>query len=91
MCVLAECLIGQQKYADAEPLLHDGYKGLKALAAENPALANSLTRVMECLVQLYDAWGKPEEAAKWRQQLEAYKTAKEAGGGRPERRRSDVR
>jgi ATP/maltotriose-dependent transcriptional regulator MalT len=79
MGVLAECLIGQQKYADAEPLLIDAYKGLKTLSAQDPIAFNSLARAMELLVQLYDAWGKPEEAAKWRQQLEAYKTAKEAG------------
>ena len=80
----------QQKYADAEPLLHESYEGLKTLAAENPALANSLTRAIESLVQLYEAWGKPEEAAKWRQQLEAQ--SREGGGGRrPERRRSEVR
>jgi eukaryotic-like serine/threonine-protein kinase len=88
-CVLAECLIGQQKYADAEPLLNEAYEGLKKLATTTPAVANSLARVMECLVQLYDAWGKPAEAAKWRQQLEADKVVQEAGeneagGRRPE-------
>jgi molybdenum-dependent DNA-binding transcriptional regulator ModE len=32
-----------------------------------------LTAVLERLVQLYDAWGKPTEAARWRKQLEKTK------------------
>jgi len=32
-----------------------------------------LTEALERLVQLYDAWGKKEEAAKWRKELEAAK------------------
>ena len=30
-----------------------------------------LTEALERLVQLYDAWGKNDEAAKWRQEWEA--------------------
>ena len=30
-----------------------------------------LTEALERLVQLYDAWDKPDEAAKWRKELEA--------------------
>jgi hypothetical protein len=30
-----------------------------------------LTEALERLVQLYAAWGKPDEAAKWRQELES--------------------
>ena len=40
-----------------------------------------LTEALERLVQLYDAWGKPDEAAKWRKELEALegrRTAREA-------------
>jgi len=32
-----------------------------------------VTLALERLVQLYDAWGKPDQAAKWRQELEAAK------------------
>ena len=33
---------------------------------------SSKLAALERLVQLYDAWGKREEAAKWRQELEAH-------------------
>ena len=32
-----------------------------------------LRAALERLVQLYDAWGKPDEAAKWRKELEKAK------------------
>jgi hypothetical protein len=32
-----------------------------------------LTEALERLVQLYDAWVKPAEAAKWRQELGAHR------------------
>jgi hypothetical protein len=34
-----------------------------------------LTEALKRLVRLYDAWGKPDEAAKWRKELETYKQA----------------
>ena len=30
-----------------------------------------LIQAVERLVQLYDAWGQPDQAAKWRKELEA--------------------
>jgi serine/threonine protein kinase/Tfp pilus assembly protein PilF len=66
--MLGGALLGQQRFADAEPLLLDGYRGLKQIEAQIPeedrdiALPDALDR----LIQLYDAWGKPDEAAKWR-------------------------
>jgi hypothetical protein len=32
-----------------------------------------LSEAMERLVQLFDAWDKPDQAARWRKELEAYK------------------
>jgi hypothetical protein len=36
-------------------------------------VANYLTEALERLVRLYEAWGKPGAAAKWRQHLQADK------------------
>jgi hypothetical protein len=36
-----------------------------------------LAEALERLVQLYDAWNKPDEAAKWRKAFEAHKKAAE--------------
>jgi serine/threonine protein kinase/tetratricopeptide (TPR) repeat protein len=70
--VLGAALLGQKKYADAEPLLLQGYEGMKQRAASNPKEAKARLREgLERLVQLYSDWGKADEAAKWRMQLEA--------------------
>jgi serine/threonine protein kinase/tetratricopeptide (TPR) repeat protein len=67
--LLGGVLLGQQKYADAEPLLVQGYEGLKRRAAEIPPWDQpSLSTALGRLVQLYDAWGRHDEAAKWRKE-----------------------
>jgi serine/threonine protein kinase/tetratricopeptide (TPR) repeat protein len=72
--LLGGTLLGQQKYADAEPLLLQGYTGLKERAVKiPPEEQGSLTTAVERLAQLYDAWDKPGEAAKWRKELEKRK------------------
>jgi serine/threonine protein kinase/tetratricopeptide (TPR) repeat protein len=71
--LLGAVLLGQGRYADAEPLLLQGYKGLKQRAAtippqfRQPRITAALTR----LVRLYDGWHRMSEAAKWRKELEA--------------------
>jgi hypothetical protein len=67
--MLGGSLLGQKKYAEAEPLLFAGYEGMKARANSIPRQGQvSLTEAVERLVQLYDAWGKKDQADKWRQQ-----------------------
>jgi hypothetical protein len=74
--LLGGSLLGQKKYADAEPLLLAGYEGMKEREARIPARGKvPLTEALERLVQLYDAWGKPERAKEWRQKLEQAKTS----------------
>jgi hypothetical protein len=69
---LGASLLGQKRYAEAEPLLLAGYEGMKQREAKIPAQVKvRLTEALERLVQLYDAWGKPEQAKEWRQKLEA--------------------
>jgi tetratricopeptide (TPR) repeat protein len=49
-------LLGQKRYAEAEPLLLAGYEGMKQCQATIPAYyKNLLTESLERLVQLYDA------------------------------------
>jgi hypothetical protein len=73
--MLGESLLGQKKYADAEPLLLTGYEGLKQRASKIPeqVRARRLTRAMERLVDLYDGWLKKDKADAWRQKLKADK------------------
>jgi serine/threonine protein kinase len=68
---LGASLAGQKHYAEAEPLLLAGYEGMKQREATIPAGAKKyLTESLEWLVYLYDAWGKPDEANKWRAERE---------------------
>jgi hypothetical protein len=78
--VLGGALLRQKKYAAAEPLLREGYRGMRQRPVKMPLewqqarLSEGLIR----LVQLYDAWGKKDEAARWRKELEALKTPMQA-------------
>jgi tetratricopeptide (TPR) repeat protein len=66
--MLGASLLGQGKYAEAEPLLISGYEGLKKLS---PAISvdTNLPEAGQRLVRLYSDWGKPSQAEEWRRQL----------------------
>ena len=70
--LLGGALAGQKKYTEAEPLLLQGYRGLKAhrLALSAQQAGKYLPEALERLVRLYDDWGKPDEAGKWRKELQ---------------------
>jgi non-specific serine/threonine protein kinase/serine/threonine-protein kinase len=60
--LLGEALSGQGKFQEAEPLLLAGYEGIK----DNKAVPAQRKRVArERLERLYEAWGKPDQAAAW--------------------------
>jgi hypothetical protein len=63
-------LAGQEKYAEAEPLIIQGYEGLQARAAKIPApRKNSLDEAAARIVQFYEAWGKTDQATMWKAKL----------------------
>ncbi len=72
--MLGAALLGQKKYAEAEPLLLQGYEGMKQRRDKIPPQSKSRLRMaLERLVQLYEATDKKDEAAKWRKELEVMK------------------
>jgi serine/threonine protein kinase/tetratricopeptide (TPR) repeat protein len=74
--LLGACLLGQKRYAEAEPLLQGGYNGLLMLERDDASRRQPyLPEALERLVHLYDEWNKPDEAARWRKELEAAKKA----------------
>jgi non-specific serine/threonine protein kinase/serine/threonine-protein kinase len=81
--LLGAALLGQQKYADAEQHLVQGYQGMKegeknrGPAFLSPQDKRHRAEALEWLVQLYDAWGKAEAAANWRKELAAHSKATE--------------
>jgi hypothetical protein len=69
--MLGGSLAGQGKYAEAEPLLLEGYNGLVARIKTIPAYdMDSLIDAGDRIVRLYDAWGKPAQAAEWRKKVQ---------------------
>jgi eukaryotic-like serine/threonine-protein kinase len=85
MSLLGASVSGQDKYAEAEPLLVQGFQGLQRRQANIPPYLNATRRItesLERLVQLYDAWGKPTQAAEWRTKLAEF----EQGGKAAEKK-----
>jgi eukaryotic-like serine/threonine-protein kinase len=69
-CVLGVSLLGQQKYADAEPLLVAGYEGLKQREATIPKVGKArLKEAAQGLVKLYEATDQAGKAALWNEKL----------------------
>lgn len=65
--LLGASLSGQKKYFEAEPLLVEGYQGMLARKdrIDVPDWYH-LDLAREWIVQLYQSWGKPKEAAEWK-------------------------
>jgi tetratricopeptide (TPR) repeat protein len=61
--VLADALIRQDRFAEAEPLLLDAAsRAGRVFGDDSPRVGE----IHESLVRLYEAWGKPELALNWR-------------------------
>ena len=70
MSQLGAALAAQKIYAEAEPLLVEGYEGMVLHKSEIPAhRKKDLTAAASRIVPFYEAWGKSEKAASWRQKL----------------------
>lgn len=63
---LGATLVGQGRYEEAEPILLAGYETLMNDPETNPQRKRE---VVERLVELYDGWGRGEDAAHWRRRL----------------------
>jgi tetratricopeptide (TPR) repeat protein len=61
-------ILKQGRFADAELLLVAAYEDLKRAAVPNDQ-EYFVKLALERVIQLYDAWDKPAEAARWRQEL----------------------
>ncbi len=75
---LGAALLGQKKYADAEPLLLKGYEGMKQREKTIPPQGSTrLPEALDRLIELYTATNKPDEARKWRAERAKYPTPPE--------------
>jgi hypothetical protein len=72
--LLGAALAGQKKYAAAEPLLVQSAQALKAAAPKlSPADRRSLLAAVQRVIDLYEVWERPEDAARWRMELATLK------------------
>src|SRR6202035_410398 len=70
--LLGGAVLGQDKCAEAEPQLLSGFEGMNEREAKIPPQAKiRLTEALERLVKLYEVWNKQDQAAAWRQKLDA--------------------
>ena len=70
--LLGGSLLGQKRYADAEPLLLAGYEGLKQREEKIPDAGKSRPKeARQRLVQLYEETNRPDQAAKLKKELES--------------------
>jgi eukaryotic-like serine/threonine-protein kinase len=69
--LLGASLAGQKRYAEAEPLLLEGFQGM-LVRKDRIAVPNRyhLELAHRWLVQLYKNWGKPQKAAEMAEELE---------------------
>jgi len=73
--LLGGALLGQKKYADSEPLLLNGYEGLKQREKTIPKSGGGELRIPESLdrlIELYTATNKPDEVTKWGEERAKY-------------------
>ena len=77
--MLGGALLGQKRFADAEPLLVAGYEGMKQRENTIPEPAkNRLPEALDRLIELYTATNQPDEAQKRRVERAKYPLAAES-------------
>ena len=64
--LLGSAVAGRGRFAEAEPLLLEGFAGMRG----DPQTPGEYKRQARGrIVQLYESWGKPTEAAAWRESV----------------------
>jgi serine/threonine-protein kinase len=70
---LGGTLLGQKKYAEAEPLLRKGYEGMKQREKTIPQEGRvRLSEALDRLIELCTATNKPDEVKKWQAERAKY-------------------
>jgi serine/threonine protein kinase/Tfp pilus assembly protein PilF len=73
--LLGGSLLGQQKYTEAEPLLLNGYQGLKQHQQTIPVQGQGrVSEALDRLIELYTVTHKPDELKKWQAERAQFTT-----------------
>jgi serine/threonine protein kinase len=68
--LLGASLGGEQRYAEAEPLLVSAFEGMqRRQASVTASFRQKLKKAAGQIVQLYEHWSKPDKADEWRKKL----------------------
>jgi tetratricopeptide (TPR) repeat protein len=82
--LLGGCLARQRKYEAAEKLLVPAYEKLKAREPRiPPSVKQRIGEAHQRIIDLYDAWGKPDHADRWRATLKSGAQPKPPGAPLP--------
>ncbi|MHC5024459.1 MAG: protein kinase domain-containing protein [Planctomycetota bacterium] len=83
MSLLGEALTGLGEYEEAEALLTEGYQRIRDRAWQVPYLVRDDRRreSVQRVIDLYDAWGRPKDADRWRAVLAELSPGATAAGG----------
>lgn len=66
-------MLGQKKYAEAEPLLRKGYEGMKQREKMIPPQAAArIPEALDRLIDFYTATNKPDQVKKWQAERAKY-------------------
>ena len=64
---LGYCLLAQKRFDEAEPLLLESYRKMQAARGDRHIGTRT---ALDRIVVLYESWGKPEQARRWRAKSE---------------------
>jgi serine/threonine protein kinase len=71
--LLGGALLGLKKYQEAEPLLLQGYEGMKARQAKIPSQGHTrIPQALNRLIELYTMTDRPDEAKQWQAERAKY-------------------
>ena len=79
-CLLGDCCVERGKYDEAETLLTAGLAVYDANKSSMPP--RRLAEAIQSIVRLYEKWGRPEQAEKWRGRLPASDSGRAGGAAR---------
>ncbi len=81
--LLGGSLLGQKRYAEAEPLLLTGYEGMKQREETIPSSERiRMKEAVQRLVNLHEQWGHEAKADEWRGKLTETELARPDKGGK---------
>lgn len=67
--LLGESLLGQQRFAEAEPLILRGYEEMKKGEAKHHIGDRRIREAGERVIRFYEVTGQPEKVREWRAKI----------------------